>query len=369
MLDLFSGIGGFSLAAEWVWGEQLEIEAFVEIDSFCQKVLTKNFPGVPIYGDIKKIRWVVADSFYDGWTEDRERSGSGILERVSKEKERKRNKQTETSPDSTIRSIRRIDLLTGGFPCQPFSIAGKRKGNKDDRYLWPEMLRTICEVRPRWIVAENVRGLVSLQDGMVFECVLTDLENEGYEVLPFIIPACSQNAPHRRERVWIVAHAIRAGAGSVGRETSDERGRTGEDRREGIRPTNGKACPGGTSSPDCHAPDTDRFNDDDAGLGSSQVSQFKKTEIPGCDSADTEGKGFQIGRGGGGNEKGFTRPEWGNWQEHWYEVATRLCRVDDGVPRRMDRTNRLKALGNAIVPQIAYQIFMVIKKLEEENLF
>lgn len=156
LLDLFSGIGGFSLAASWAGITPIQ---FVEYDQYCQKVLDKNFKGVPIHGDIKT---------YHG------------------------------QPGSA-------DIISGGFPCQPFSIAGKRKGKEDDRYLWPEMLRIIKEVRPAWVLGENVTGIVNME----LDKVLSDLESEGYETQAFIIPACSVDAPHRRDRIWIVANSAR----------------------------------------------------------------------------------------------------------------------------------------------------------------
>ena len=161
VVDLFSGIGGFSLGLESTGG--FETVQFVENEPWCQKILAKNFPGVPIAGDIKE---------YDG---------------------------------------QKADIVTGGFPCQPFSVAGKRKGTNDDRHLWPEMLRVIKACKPRWVIGENVRNLTSIQDGMVFEQVCTDLEEQGYEVQPFIIPASAVNAPHQRYRVWIVAYSENRG--------------------------------------------------------------------------------------------------------------------------------------------------------------
>jgi len=156
--SLFSGIGGFDLAAQWMgWNNSFQCE----IDPFCNQVLEHHFPTTTRYGDIRDI---------DG-TEWRDK----------------------------------IDILTGGFPCQPFSAAGKRRGTEDNRFLWPEMLRVICEVQPTWVIAENVRGITSIDNGMVFERVCADLEENEYEVQPFCIPACAVNAPHRRERVWIVA--------------------------------------------------------------------------------------------------------------------------------------------------------------------
>jgi DNA (cytosine-5)-methyltransferase 1 len=241
--SLFSGIGGFDLAAEWMgWQNIFQ----VEIDPFCTKVLEKNFPNTKRYGDIKQFD----GSDYAG----------------------------------------RIDILTGGFPCQPFSAAGKQRGTDDDRHLWPEMLRIIRIVKPTWVVAENVRGLLTIQDGVVFEQVCLDLENEGYEVQPTIIPACAVNAPHRRDRIWFIAHA-----------TSER-------------------C--------------------DNAQHSKRVNAQRNWEQQ--DSQTSNGLRYR---------------ENAEWRKNWLEVATELCRVDDGLPRKLHRANRLKALGNAIVPQVAYQIF------------
>jgi len=161
IIDLFSGIGGFSLGLEATGG--FKTIQFVENEPWCQKILAKNFPGVPIAGDIRE---------YDG---------------------------------------QKADIVVGGFPCQPFSVAGKRKGTRDDRHLWPEMLRVIKACKPRWVIGENVRNLTSIQDGMVFEQVCTDLEEQGYEVQSFVIPASAVNAPHQRYRVWIVAYSENRG--------------------------------------------------------------------------------------------------------------------------------------------------------------
>ncbi|MBH8606011.1 DNA cytosine methyltransferase [Thermoactinomyces sp. CICC 10521] len=166
VLDLFSGIGGFSLAAHWAG---METAAFCEIETFCQKVLRKNFPGVPIYDDVRSV------------TKEQ-------LER-----------------DGVINGDRTIELVCGGFPCQPFSVAGKQRGKEDDRHLWPEMFRIIKELRPAWVVGENVTGLIKL----ALDDVIADLESEGYTVRAFIIPAAAVGAPHRRDRVWIVGDSNR----------------------------------------------------------------------------------------------------------------------------------------------------------------
>ncbi len=185
---------------------------------------------------------------------------------------------------SDIRSLdgslfRGADLLTGGFPCQPVSVAGKRRGKEDDRWLWPEMLRVIKEARPRWVLAENVPGII----GMGLDDCLSDLETEGYETGTLIIPACAVNAPHRRDRVWIVANP-------------EEQYSNGG-------------------------------NDNGAGR-SSQVSKFRD--------------GYQAGRTG----------------SSWWDSEPDVGRVAHGIPRRVDR---LRSLGNAIVPQVAYQIIKELR--------
>ncbi len=155
--ELFAGIGGFSLAAKWMnWENVFQVEK----DEWCRNKLKMNFRGTNIYGDIKDFK----GTKYKG----------------------------------------QIDVLSGGFPCQPFSVSGQRKGKDDDRYLWPEMYRVCKEIRPRFIVAENVPGII----GMELDKVLTDLENENYTCWPpFVIPACAVGADHRRDRVWIIAYA------------------------------------------------------------------------------------------------------------------------------------------------------------------
>lgn len=158
--SLFSGIGGFDLAAEWMGWENV---FHCEKDEFCLKVLKKYWPNVKTHDDITRTDFGV----YRG----------------------------------------RIDVLSGGFPCQPFSTAGKRKGTEDNRYLWPAMLNTIETIQPRWVVGENVPGIVNWSKGLVFEQVQIDLENKGYKVSSSILPACSINAPHRRDRVWFIAYS------------------------------------------------------------------------------------------------------------------------------------------------------------------
>ena len=195
--SLFSGIGGFDLALERCG---MQVKWQVENDEYCNKVLNKHWPKVRRWNDVKTFP---PDDETD-WT---------------------------------------VDVIVGGFPCQPFSQAGKRCGTEDNRYLWPAMLRIISTIKPSWVIAENVRGILSINEGLVFKQVLTDLENEGYEVQPFIIPACAVNAPHRRDRVWIVAHSKQSrerGGNQPGLGT--ERGEVGE-QENGARVTD-KPCNG-----------------------------------------------------------------------------------------------------------------------------
>ena len=163
VLDLFSGLGGFSLGLERTG--HFETVAFCDNDKFSKAILDKHWKGIKVYDDVREI---------------------------TKEKFKEDG-------------IEFPDIITGGFPCQPFSVAGKQKGTGDDRHLWPEMFRIIKAFKPRFVIGENVRGIVNIQDGVVFETVCTNLEDEGYEVQPFNIPAAAVGAPHRRERIWFIA--------------------------------------------------------------------------------------------------------------------------------------------------------------------
>lgn len=280
-IDLFSGIGGFSLAADRVFGNVEH--TFVEYDPFCQAILRKHWPHAQIYGDIRSF---ATDTECEGRERElRDTEGQHRLRGGSLEDEKP-------------------FLLTGGFPCQPFSQAGRRQGTADDRYLWPEMFRVIRATQPTWVIAENVRGLVTWNDGMVLETVCADLESEGYEVQPLIIPAVAVGAPHRRDRVWIIANR----------------------RCEHGKPRN------------------------------SQGMEAKKTKR----STRAEA-----------NKRSSEYP----WERDWQEVALATCHdgVDDGLPRQMDgitisaarhRKERLKACGNAIVPQVAE---MIMRAMTNKN--
>ena len=302
-LDLFSGIGGFALAASWVWGAEHEIVSFCEIDPFCQKVLNKHWPDVPIISDIRDVTYerIMAD------TRCKHKGSENESTRASDNPSRYSGRENQRSkginqPNDKENCSPTIDLLTGGFPCQPFSCAGKQGGEKDDRYLWPEMLRIISEIRPAWIIGENVAGIINL----ALDQVLSDLENEGYTCQPFIVPACAKDAPHRRDRVWIVAHS---GSGGF------------------SEPDICSQQQGGTKT-----------------IGSSQdVSDNDRQGLQNGKSLETKRKKRAATNGSGGRR--------------WLPEPN-VGRVAHGVRNRVDR---LKSLGNAIVPQVVQPIMQAIK--------
>ncbi len=340
-IDLFSGIGGFAYAAKKVWGEEYHNVLFCDNNKFCQEVIKKNFgKDSVIYGDIRDVT-------YANWNRLQEQG-----------------KKQQTGGD---RQLSEITLLTGGFPCQPFSCAGKQKGTKDDRHLWPEMLRVIQLTKPTWIVAENVRGLLTIEGGLVFEQVCLDLESSGYEVQAFIIPAVSVNAPHRRDRVWIVANrkstnekwcepigdSARESERQIGNRNSDvtdtDNSRSGTSRigTDGNRQKKNEGRQGFTQ------PGLSRQSDDVT--NTSDIERGTKQEVESSRQTRIEA----------GEYRDFSSREWG---KPWLEVATELCGVDDGIPAELygfskagHRVERLKALGNAIVPQVAVEIFKAIK--------
>ncbi len=375
VLDLFSGIGGFSLGLEMTGG--FETVAFCEIEPFAQKVLRKHWPDVPIYDDVRSL--------------DAARFGT-------------------------------VDCVTGGYPCQPFSLAGKRGGEKDDRHLWPEMHRLVASIRPRWVVAENVVGHI----GMGLDQVLSDLEGEGYTCWPVVIPACAVDAPHRRDRVWIIAHTEQGSSGRradkpVGRQegrtpvgrhsegdgrgdvphTASARREEGERRtvqaprdntRRGRpeRPGGGDGSgavadadsqrepqPGGPVSDiggwlgnggeqgvvadadserrnGCAAKHRKNGREKSQGSGNAPAphSNYVQGQQPGGDAPDN-GRGSGEGQGSG--ISGSTAPT------RWLSEPD-VGRVAHGIPRRVDR---LKGLGNAVVPQVVAMIGHAI--LEAEN--
>lgn len=287
--SLFSGIGGFDLAAEWIGWENL---FHCEWNPFGQRVLKHHFPNSISYNDITKTDF----SIHRG----------------------------------------QVDILTGGFPCQPYSSAGKRLGNEDERHLWPEMLRTIQEVQPRWVVGENVLGLTNWNGGLVFNEVQVDLEAKGYEVQAFILPACAKNAPHRRDRVWFVAYSnLYDDKRKVGSINAKEKRISKEYRKE-----------------------------------YSPSREFSGANIQDAANSDKIGFSTKMGNGELGRELGFTkRDEQNMWNS--FPTQSPICGGNDGLPTELDsislskyRKESLMAYGNAIVPQVAYEIFKAINEFE-----
>ena len=248
--SLFSGIGGFDLAAEWMGWEN---KFHCEWNEFGQRVLHHYWPEAELFTDITKSDFK--------------------------------------------KYANQIDVLTGGFPCQPYSAAGKRLGKEDERHLWPEMLRAIREIAPRYVVGENVRGLTNWNGGLVFDEVCVDLENLGYQVAPYLIPASGTNAPHKRERIWFVAY------------TDGTNSQTRSHRKI------------------------------------LEESNWEKAKRPG---------NVECGK---------------QWQN--FPTQSPICSGDDGLPTELDgisfskwRNESIKAYGNAVVPQVVYQLFKAIEAHE-----
>jgi len=283
ILDLFSGIGGFSLGLHRA-DKRFNTIAFAENDSFCQKVLKKNFGNKRVFNDIREVK---------------------IDEPVF--------------------------IVCGGFPCQGFSQAGLQRGTNDDRYLWGEMFDIIKQTKPRWVIAENVRGIVTTQDGLAFNIVHSDLESEGYEVQAFNIPAIGKGAWHRRERIWFIANSKskRFFSTSKSEICNKEQQRLDNDTkkiRSEIR-SNNPRCSEQTLS-----------NSNELGTQVSAQRQLTSIELLGSES-----------------------------KENWWQTQSKLCGVPNGISYGLDkdRARRIKALGNAIVPQIVETIGKAIIKAED----
>ena len=273
LLDLFSGIGGFSLGLESTG--YFQTIAFVEKDKFCRQVLQKNFNNIPIEEDIRNVR------------------GSNYA----------------------------ADVITGGFPCQPFSVAGKRKGTADDRYLWDETIRVVAECKPRWFIGENVEGLININNGMVLRQVQTDLEEQGFQVQCIVIPASGIGAWHQRKRIWIVAYSHNNGSYRSQRNETEQSCNKQEDRL--------------SFRDDKDVPNTD------TGFGIRENQEIQ-----------TGGNAFNsICKSG---------------KRNWWQTQSEFCGVPNGISYELDkdRSSRIKALGNSIVPQIARQIGLSIMKAE-----
>ena len=273
-LDLFSGIGGFALAAQRAGWSTI---GFSEIEPYACSILKKHWPHVPNYGDIRNIKGIHAD------------------------------------------------LTTGGFPCQPFSHAGKRRGASDDRALWPEMCRVIAESKPCWVLGENVAGIINME----LDRVLSDLENLGYSAWPIVIPACALDAPHRRDRVWILANRD-SGGGST---------EHGEQQAERAALT---AASGNGNVADA------------ASARKWPEPPLSRTRL--CALGESEA----LSDDGCGGGKRPRRTIGGESQPARWDAEPGMGRVADGIPHRMDR---LKGLGNSIVPQVAETILCNLARM------
>lgn len=324
--SLFSGIGGFDLAAEWMGWKNI---FHCEWNDFGKRILNYYWPNAISYDDITKTDF----SIHRGT----------------------------------------IDILTGGFPCQPYSVAGKRKGKEDERHLWPEMLRAIREIQPRYVVGENVRGLINWNGGMVFDEVQAELENEGYEVLPFLLPAGSVNAPHRRDRIWFIAYSNNKGRSSGFRQISKENGEVSE-WNENTKFSNSscgnvpnasiKRCDNGCDNRQ------ERHFQDDFGITEENKSEWNGRKCGACKigsiPTDTNSRRQSSKEHREKESRQFTKESVpGNWEN--FPTQSPVCNGNDGIPTELDgitfpkwRNESIKGGGNAIVPQVAFQIFKAI---------
>jgi DNA (cytosine-5)-methyltransferase 1 len=361
--SFFNGVGGFQLAAEWVGWENV---MSCEINKLLNHVTRYYWPNCIQHEDIRDTDFTIY-----------------------------RNK---------------IDIITGGFPCQPYSLAGKRKGKEDDRHLWPEMLRGIREIQPPFVVGENVFGLINWRGGLVFDEVQADLEAAGYEVIPFILPACAVNAPHRRDRIWFVAHHTNS-------------------RIEGLRPERENPVHGFEVTANAfskrHSTTANQTNSDYKQSDGEKEQADRNYVFPkanrhsdftsngnnyglqgsgnhGIYSKETQPKSSRLGSthfithsngiGLRGESNGFGKSRFvgeANTPDDWQNFPTQspICGGDDGLPCQLDgitvsarkgrrvlnqnqtfskwRQESIKAYGNAIVPQVALEIFKAINKTLE----
>jgi DNA (cytosine-5)-methyltransferase 1 len=341
--SLFSGIGGFDLAAEWIgWNNTFHCEWM----PFPRKVLNHYWPNSISYEDITKTDF----SIHRGT----------------------------------------IDILTGGFPCQPYSSAGKRLGKEDERHLWPHMLRVISEVKPTYVVGENVRGLTNWNGGVVFEEVCVDLESQGYTVQPILLPACAVGAPHRRDRVWFIAKDTKRN-GFIQREFEQEGTEIWEQRNACTGDSIGvcrESDEGITSNTECfRLQHSEKRGDIQESTGKTRCerSEFTEsleangsngfatnTDMWKCERRLRERKQKNSKKTTTRMDNRFARFSY-NESNTWENFPTQspICGGDDGLPTELDgitfskwRSESIKGYGNAIVPQVAYEIFKVIAEMD-----
>ena len=346
--SLFSGIGGFDLAASWLgWENVFQCEK----DDFCQRILKYHFPNTKLHGDIKEANF-------------KQYAGS-------------------------------IDVVSGGFPCQPFSVSGKQEGENDNRYLWPEMLRAIRDIKPKWIVAENVRGITSKKFELVFERVCSEMENEGYKVQPVIIPACAVGAPHRRDRVWFVANCTNAGIENLQQKRED--GISSIETLTHSNSDDARRCGYGETGQTKGADKTndwewERIWEDFKRIGKKEP--IANSECNGRNKIHDKVQSEQSERNrinSIGSKRNASNPNninghisrlcsskisqfetSGIRDNYWRDFPTQspICSGNDGISTRLDgitfprwRAESIKGYGNAIVPQVAFEIFKIINEL------
>ena len=332
-IGLFEGIGGFSLAARWMGWQTV---AWCEWDEFCQKILKHHFPEAEQHGDV-------------------------------------------TTTDFT-RYAGQIDILTGGFPCQPYSSAGKRLGKEDDRHLWPEMIRAIREIQPSWVVGENVRGLTNWNGGLVFDEVQAELENEGYEVTPYLLPACAVNAPHRRDRIWFIAYRNEGATRPPGTSEGIESNRGYNDNEPELWRTKtkqhircGELLRDATNANGIRQDASQRKHEKQPGQGREHAQyDFEPDGYAANLHKERLQRGAEFGSIGAGRQNSDKQPA-GCVRPNWDKFPTKppICSRNDGFPGRLagitfskHREKSIGAYGNAIVPQVAYQIFKAIEGCE-----
>jgi DNA (cytosine-5)-methyltransferase 1 len=294
--SLFSGIGGFDLAAEWMGWEN---KFHCEWNEFGQKILNHYWPNAETFTDITKTDFT--------------------------------------------KYANQIDILTGGFPCQPYSKAGKRRGKEDERHLWPEMLRAIREIKPSYIVGENVYGLLNWDGGMVFDEVHSDMESQGYQVQAVVIPAAAVNAPHGRDRVWFVAKNT-SGDGCIQRESIEKGTEVWQQRNTSPGSSDGIYISEGNA--------TNTYSDGFNNCNLHNEKQSSKARI---------------------NAQRNSKQIYANFDN--FPTESPVCSGDDGLPTKLDRitfskwrNESIKAYGNAIVPQVAYQIFKAIEQTIKKSI-
>lgn len=358
LLDLFSGIGGFSYGLEQTQG--FETIAFCEKDEFCQKVLRKHWNDIKIYDDIRHIK------------------GSEI----------------------------KADIVTGGFPCQPFSVAGKQRGTDDDRYLWDETIRVVAETKPKWFIGENVDGLINIQEGKVLQQIQKDLEAESFQVQCLVIPASGIGAWHQRKRVWIIGYSEHNGSSSAkieGRnietsEWSSQRQNEAKQFERTSRSTNNGSLSNANSklSNGCSSSARNSITEQQR-LDSNEKKNWdkvrSKTERCSEQNGDdvSNSNGWMRGRRRTIEQSGENsqRRIYSSKEEQarndlrsktigcdaisgetksWWKTQSELCGVPNGISYELDkdRVNRIKSLGNSIVPEIARELGLSILQAEND---